>query len=214
LGLPLHLSNDLLIRVVGVPSLQQVAGHHVSRTAVLIHNRFSRAPSSLDRLAASLSQAAVEYQALSSVQPVKVVSLNSFVLDLLSLGRAFDRNLLGLATGTFLTLRCTHVSEGTVGTVRKCTACGTPATQMHFLNECTINEEARRHLKQSIPNEIIIPLLSTGDFAAFFAQIRCLPAEAASQDALERGFEQLVDAALAAASACVVQTLKANDSKH
>jgi hypothetical protein len=70
------------------------------------------------------------------------------------------------------------------------------------------------HLKQSIPNEIIIPLLSTGDFAAFFSQIRCLPAEAASQDALERGFDQLVNAALAAASSCVVQTLKANDSKH
>ncbi len=214
LGLPLHLSNDLLLKVVGVPSLQQIAGHHVSNTAALIHSRFSRAPSSLGRLAASLSQAAVEYQSLSSVQPVKVVSLNSFVLDLLSLGRGFERNLLGLATGTFLTLRCTHVSEGTVGTVRKCAACGTPATQTHFLNECSVNEEARRHLKQSIPNEIIIPLLSTGDFAAFFAQIRCLPAEADSQDTLERGFEQLVDAALAAASACVVQTLKANDSKR
>lgn len=141
LGLPLHLSNESLIKAVGVPSLLQITGYHVANTTTLIHNRFSQAPASLDNLKALLAQAAEGYRALSSPQPIRATPEGSFVLDLLSSGKGCERNLLGLATGTFLTLRCTKTSEGPIGTVRKCAVCRTPATQVHFLNECPVNDK-------------------------------------------------------------------------
>ena len=62
----------------------------------------------------------------------------------------------------------------------------------------------------SIPSGISIPPFSAGDFAAFFTQIRCLPATAGSQEVVEEGLEQLADAAVAAASLFVIKALQAN----
>ena len=170
-----------------MPSLLQIAGHHVLNTIAVIRDRFTHCPSSLNGLAASLSQAAEGYRTLNSPEPLRVIAGNSFVLDLLGLGKGFERDLLGLATGVFLTLRCTLATEGVIGSIRKCTACGRSATQAHFLNECPANEEARELLRRSVPQGITVPILSAGDFTAFFSQIRCLTVTATSRKWRRRG---------------------------
>lgn len=213
LDLPLHLPNEALLKVTGVPSLLQIAGHHVFNTVTVIRDRFTHSPSSLNDLATSLSQAAEGYKTLNSPEPLRVITGNSFVLDLLGLGKGFERDLLGLATGVFLTLRCTLATEGVVGSIRRCTACGRSATQAHFLNECPANEEARKFLRCSIPQGITVPVLSGGDFTAFFIQIRCLTVTATKREVAEEGSKQLTDSAVTAASMFVTKSLQANASK-
>jgi len=146
LDLPLHLPNDILLKVSGVPSLIQIAGHHVRSITTTIQNRFGCSPSSLKDLVAVLSQAGEEYQTLNTLEPIRLISCTSFILDLLGEGRGFERDVLGLATGLFLTLRCTKDSEGTKGHLRKCQKCGASASHEHFLNECLINYETRKLL--------------------------------------------------------------------
>jgi hypothetical protein len=209
----LHLPNEALLKVTGVPSLLQIAGHHVFNTVTVIRDRFTHSPSSLNDLATSLSQAAEGYKTLNSPEPLRVITGNSFVLDLLGLGKGFERDLLGLATGVFLTLRCTLATEGVVGSIRRCTACGRSATQAHFLNECPANEEARKFLRCSIPQGITVPVLSGGDFTAFFIQIRCLTVTATKREVAEEGSKQLTDSAVTAASMFVTKSLQANASK-
>jgi hypothetical protein len=82
LDLPLHLPNDVLLRIAGVPSLLQIAGHHVLNTTATIQNRFGRSPSSLLDLAASLMHTEEEYQARSNPEPIRALTGNSFVVDL------------------------------------------------------------------------------------------------------------------------------------
>jgi len=82
LGLPIHLPNKALLRVVGVPSMKQIAGHHVVNITTAIRNRFSCYPSSLNELAATLSHAAEEYKTLSTLEPIRAITQNSFYLDL------------------------------------------------------------------------------------------------------------------------------------
>ncbi len=214
LDLPLHLPNDPLLKVVGAPSLRQVAGHHVFNTTILIRERYSRCPTSLNDLVASLSHAADEYQALKKFTPLKTLPDGSLILDLLVSQRSFTRDVLGLATGVFLTLRCTHVSEGVIGAVRKCvTCCSTPATQSHFLNDCPINQNTRDLLLRNMPQGITGPLISSGDFFTFFANIRHLPAEVHNWDAVEEGLETLENLAATAATEFVSRTLQINAPK-
>jgi len=139
LDLPLHLPNDVLLRIAGVPSLLQIAEHHFLNITVTIQNRFGRSPSSLRDLAASLMHTAEEYQALSNPEPIRALTGNSFVVDLLGQGKGIKRDLLGLATGIFLSLRCSKDSEGTIGHLRKCPTCKVFASQEHFLNDCPLN---------------------------------------------------------------------------
>ena len=118
LDLPMQYSNDSLHKVVGIPTLKQIAGHHVIKNATTIHERFNRCPTSLENLAATLANAAEDYKTLQDSEPVKTHSNGTFLLDLLSSEKAFTHNVLGLASGTLLTLRYTQSTEGVVGKVR------------------------------------------------------------------------------------------------
>jgi hypothetical protein len=210
LGLPMHLPNNALLRVGGVPSLSMIAAHHIQKTTATIHERYNQCPMSLNRLAATITQAATEYQTLKDPKPIKTLQDGTFLLDILSTEKAFTRDVIGLATGAFLTLRCTRIADGFVGDIRRCTSCLVPATQKHFLNECPNNDEARYLLKQAIPRNIVVPLLSDQDLFTFFGSIRCLPVIADSLKAVENALESIAESAASAASTLIKKTLQAN----
>ena len=209
LDLPLHISNDPLIKIVGVPSLQQIAGYHLVNTTEVIRKRFAQCPISLNITAAAHSCAAEEYRAVKNSTSVKATSHGSYILDLLAEGNGYEHNLLGLATGVFLNLRCTHIREGPVGSMRKCPTCGVEATQKHFLNNCPINKDARTLILQSIPTAVKIITIEDGDFATFFTNIRNLPVETTNQKSAEEGLESILNAAVKAATMFVSTTLQA-----
>jgi len=209
LDLPLHIPNDPLIKVIGVPSLHQIAGHHLVNTTGTIRERFNQCPTSLNETAAVLSRAAEEYRALRDVVTVKAASHRSYILDLLAEGHGYEHDLLGLSTGVFLTLRCLHTSEGPVGTIRRCPTCRMEATQKHFLNICPINEEGRKLIRQSIPSAIKILAIENDDFATFFTNIRNLPVETTNQETAEEGLEPILKVAVKAATLFVSKTLQA-----
>jgi len=209
LDLPLHIPNDPLSKIIGVPSLHQIAGYHLVNTTGTIRERFTQCPTSLDRTAAALSHYAEEYRALRDVVPVKAASHRSYILDLLAEGLGYEHDLLGLSTGAFLTLRCLHTSEGPVGSIRRCPTCRVEATQKHFLNKCPINEEGRELIRQSTPAAIKILAIENKDFATFFTNIRNLSVETTNQETAEEGLEPILKAAVKAATMFVSKTLQA-----
>lgn len=173
LDLPLHLPNERLIRIIGVPTLTQIAGYHVKRNRQIILQRFGGCPFSLTRVFENLSESADQYIAIKKASPIVSITEGCFKVDIRALiGNSSNKSLLGLATGIYLTSRCTNSSQGPLGSVRHCTVCKVLGTQAHFLNDCPINLEPRKFLKQRIPAEFEVPLLNNGNFTAFFEQIR------------------------------------------
>jgi len=209
LDLPLHIPNDPLIKITGVPSLHQIAGYHLGNTTETIRVRFAQYPTSLNKTTTDLSRAAEEYRALKTAVSIKEVSHGSYTLDLLAEGHGYERDLLGLSTGVFLNLRCVHTLEGPIGSMRICPTCGVEATQRHFLNNCPINEEARNLFRQSISTAVKILAIENDDFTTFFTSIRNLLVGATNQEAAEEGLDSILKAAIKAAKMFVSKTLQA-----
>ena len=175
LDLPLHLPTEPLIKAVNTPSLTQIAAYHITCNKEIIQQRFGRCPSSLTQLTESLSHAAEDYLSIKKKPAIESTSRNLYKVDLRAISLSdISMELLGLATGTYLTLRHTDTSQGLVGSVKNCTNCKLPGTQTHFLNDCPLNTGARTILRDSIPNGVQIPLLAEGDFATFFMNFRKL----------------------------------------
>ena len=63
-----------------------------------------------------------------------------FNVDVWSAGEEYEKVTIGVATGSFLTIR-RGISTPTErrGTILPCPKCLVPGTQKHFLNECNIN---------------------------------------------------------------------------
>jgi hypothetical protein len=176
LGLPLQTPNNSLLELLKTPSLTQIAAHHVCRNFQLIQERFATYPSSLTTLAESLLPESLKYSELRDTPLLQMTDQGNYNVDLLVLEETFDKNTLGLATGTFLTLRKNDkASPIDRGTILSCPKCLVPATQIHFLNECPSNVHPRHILQCSIPHWMAIPQLSEGDIHAFFRDIRSLP---------------------------------------
>jgi hypothetical protein len=111
------------------------------------------------------------YDSLKGRGIIRKLSEGRFEVDLLAVHETFDKNVLGLFCGTFLSIRTT---EGRVGSLSSCPVCKTAALQKHFLNECPTHRESRETLKQSIAQDIRVQHLSEDDFHAFFLSLRSL----------------------------------------
>ena len=152
LGLPQQLPNDRLIKVVGIPTLTQIASNHVKRSWALAMQRFGSGPTSLIKLSEDLEPFVEPYKSLRGVKVVAALPDGHFKVDLCAVNYAMIcKELLGLATGTYLTLRHTDRTQGSVGSIKLCNVCLVPGTQTHFLDECPVNSEARDLLLQSVP---------------------------------------------------------------
>jgi hypothetical protein len=140
------------------------------------------------------------------------ISQGRFKVDLLAIAYSnLNKDLLGLSTGVYLTLRCTDLSQGPVGSIKPCTICKVPGTQAHFLNDCPINSGPRKTLNEDIPLGIRVPLLVEGNMAGFFEQIR--EVEVLTSTGVEITsmiLEPLARATLSASKTFVASTLSAN----
>ena len=123
-----------------------------------------------------------------------------------------NKEFFGLATGTFLTLRCTSRTEGPIGSIRQCAVCHVPGTQIHFLNSCSLNLEPRQMLMKGVPNGVRICALTDGNFALFFEQVRRLEIEAPGVEVTEEALESFAKVVMLASAAFVVRTLSGNPS--
>lgn len=181
LDLPLCMPNDRIMMAAGVPTLEQIAGHHTLKCTKAIRERFNQMPSSLSDLLTELSGSSNAYDLLKTRGSILPLSQGHFEIDLLSFREAFDKNTLGLFCGTFLSIRFT---EGLVGNLRVCPVCKVPALQVHFLNECPALKMPREILSRSIPKDLWIQYLSGGDFQAFFLNLRTLEVRSLLEESL------------------------------
>ena len=212
LGLPQQLPNERLIKVVGIPTLTQIAGNHVKRSWALTLQRFGSGPASLIQLSTDLEPFAEQYKSLQEVKAVATMPDGHFKVDLRAVNYAMIcKELLGLATGAFLTLRHTDRTQGSVGSVKLCNVCLVPSTQTHFLDECPVNSEARDLLLQGVPRGIRVPLIEEGLFSKFFEQLRELEVEAPSKgNVTPKEVESLLKAAMVSSKRFVEVTLQRN----
>jgi len=208
LGLPMQLPNLPLLKAVGTPSLIQIAGHYIINTSALIRERYHQSPASLTELETDLKGSANEYKTIKNPEPVKTTGRNTYLLDLLTSEKAFTRNVLGLATGAFLTLRNT---DGKIGTVRKCEFCSQPATQNHFLNDCSGTIELRTGFKQEIVDGVIVPLIQEINLSDFFLNSRSLHVSARSLETAQEAVNRLAELASSTATAIVHTVLEAHN---
>ena len=116
LDLPQHLSSQRLLDIVGVPSLTHMAGHHVRRSRDIILQRYGGYTDSLSCLSKELRNSTDEYKALKKTKAIGDLSENQYRINIRSIIPAIiNKEFFGLATGAFLTLRCTEGSQGLVG---------------------------------------------------------------------------------------------------
>jgi len=104
-------------------------------------------------LALRLTPLADRYALLHAPSMVVINSDGTLVADLLATREHLNKSLVGLVTGSLLTIRSKRDCDGEVGTVRFCPLCGVPASQEHFLNSCAVNSTPREILDHSLPLE-------------------------------------------------------------
>jgi phage terminase small subunit len=158
------------------PSLRQIAAHHIMSNLGKIEARFGEAPASVRTLAQNLKEEADSYLVLTErrEQFISIEGNGTYNVDIWGLGIDYNRASIGLATGAYLTIRRQCGNEGKIGEVLQCPMCNKPATQIHFLNECPINEVIRRNLLQNVDNGLYIEALAHRDFDRVFASSRSL----------------------------------------
>jgi len=172
LDLPLQTPNLPLLAALGVPSLRQIAAHHIHRNMGIIRDRFSEWPEALTLLVTELKHCAEEYTELRATVAISKLPDGHLVVDLLASKAYLNRCLLGIVAGTFLTIRYSGNQEGNTGQIQDCPKCREPATQEHFLNVCLINSVARDLLCRSVPSWVSVEHFVNRDFNAFFKDIR------------------------------------------
>jgi len=172
LDLPYQTPNILLLKALGLPSLVQIAAHHIVRISDAIEKRFSECPESLRSLTRELKPLVLEYSALREPCEAYLGSDGILVVDLLANKEYLSKSLLGLVTGSFLTIRFGVGHVGLVGDIRLCPKCRVPADQRHFLNSFTVNVAPREVLLHSLPSRYSIGHLLSRDFYSFYKHIR------------------------------------------
>jgi len=214
LDLPLQLPNSHLLKVIGIPTLNQIAGYQVNRNRELIETRFGKCPSSLISVAENLKQESEQYRALKKTEVITELCLGRYQVDIRAIaGSILNKEFLGLATGAYLTLRQAGNTQGKSAVVKKCLACNEDGTQAHYLNRCPINAKPRNDLLVSIPKGFRIPLLSNGEFSEYYKVIRELEIYAKRSKPTAELLEPLAKATMASAKEFVKVTLAANSPK-
>jgi len=173
LGLPMQTPNTPLLTALGIPSLTQIAAHHIVMNSKSIEQRFSGCPKSLSAFADRLTTQAVEYAQLHSPSAVSK-DRDDYYVDLLAHKSFLDKCYLGLVTGTFLTMRFKKGQGEATGKMRECPVCRVPASHGHFLNTCPVNSAPRAILSSSVPPKFSVKHLQDGDFSSFYKEVRML----------------------------------------
>ena len=173
LGLPLQASNTSVLYVAGIPSIAQIAAHHIRANKEKILLRYDRCPDSLTRIAESLTLEANRYDKIIGGQSI-IWEKDSKVLrvDLLRLPECFTKATVGLATGNYLSIR--HKKGPLTGQMESCPVCKVPATQEHFVNNCVLNEMPRLVVKMSLPKALKIALVEDGDLNRLYTTARTI----------------------------------------
>jgi hypothetical protein len=85
-----------------------------------IVGRFKEYPKTLSALTEKLQTLAKEYSELQSAQPIirKKGTSHEMTVDLLATQEFLDKSLLGMVTGSFLTIRSKEPQEGPIGSIR------------------------------------------------------------------------------------------------
>jgi len=167
LGLPNQLPNEPLLRSIGLPSLKQMASYHLERNLRLILSRFNR------RCPFALSKFVKDDPILEREKAGGIpLLMQSVTQNLFSYPECFVKEIIGLSTGTYLTIRCKTGADGVIGTVKNCPTCLVPATQRHFLNVCSVNNRSREILARSLPATFRVKYLSECDFHGFYMNLR------------------------------------------
>jgi len=174
LDLPISTPNEPILRAISVPSLKQIAAHHLIKNLSQIKKIFQTSPIILNQIVEDLKQKGDEYTKLRKANSVTHIERNNYSIDLLAHRNHLDRCYLGLITGNFLTFRSKGEQHGTKNEIRKCPICATLATQEHFLNECPCNSIPRTTLSSSIPNKYKIFHLNNGNVQLFYRDLRNL----------------------------------------
>jgi len=169
LNFPLQMPNTPLLQALGVPSLLQIASHHILNNADSIGKRFSDHPESLRVLAAELAPHGDEYARLQMPPPITETGENEFKMDLLADKKYLDRCFVGIVVGSFLTIR-----TSSSGRIRDCPRCKTPATQEHFLDSCPVNAVPRETLLSSVPLHVVVEQLQFKRLSVFYREVRSL----------------------------------------
>jgi len=215
LGLPLQIPNEKLIELVGSPSLFQIAAHHMVSNTSIILERFNKCPASLSCLSASMGPLAREYLDLRACNAVNWEPNCTLVVNLLAIRDCFEKEVLGLGSGTYLTMRAKKGSGQEVGTLMQCKRCKVPARQFHFLNECPGTQFPRELLKRSLPEWFQVHLIKEGDFNSFFMNLRAIRAYCAKDlQQVEEATLNLAKATAASAAFFVRLTLSAFDENR
>ena len=175
LDLPLRTPNRSLLQLLRLPSADVIAGHHIHRNLKLIQDRFDSIPQHLQDLRCQSNAHHLDYMAFRRINPaITKITDTTYLIDLLSAGEFMSKNLLGLASGTFLSLRFKKNDEGITGVLKDCPLCKLPATQSHFLDACPSNCTPRRELTDSVPPGFIVRDIQDSNFNLFYSNIRRL----------------------------------------
>jgi len=222
LDLPQQTSNQAILYDVRHPSLDEIAGHHLVSSLEKIRKRFLKVPDNLMRVTKEFMKKALRYRQLQNECPVKETPEGgrTYLADLGFFWGDFEKNTIGLITGNYLTLRSQDKSSHLpVGQILSCQICKVPATQIHFIDKCPLNRNARDLLTHSISPRLCIPLLERREFQALYLSLRSIRVDAKEFEGTEAQtipFDQLMEdlgnvsrAADAAADLFVSQTLTA-----
>jgi len=209
LHLPLHLPNQRLLELLRVPSLNQIAGHHVVNNARGVVERYQFSPESVQRLVTQLENDALQYANLKAPLRVARGPDGKLVVDILEFRDSFEKNVVGLGTGVFLNIRVQKGAKGEVGSLMQCPTCSVPAHQAHFLNDCPANAVPRVLIKCSLPGWLRIGLIDVGDFNSYYANLRAISASCIKElPEAEEDITNLAKATAAAATYFVTTTLE------
>jgi len=196
-----------MIHTVSVPSLEQIAAYHINRNAELIKERYGHCPVSISSYLESKKSFVDGYlESKSSNQP-EILTDGSLQINLFSFRSCFTKDLLGLTTGTFLTIRSRNSRQGTVGEIINCPICNLPATQTHFLNSCRVGDQARKLILNSVSAGITIQHLSDRDFGEYFKNLRNIRIRIPKELEITQFLEELSQVTALAGSKIVKETL-------
>jgi len=210
LDLPIPTPNEPVLKAISIPSLTQLAAHHIKKNWDQIEKRFGKSPTSLNQLAEKLDPQAHNYLALRRARSITHIEENNYSIDLLAHRDYMDRCYLGLIAGNMLTFRPEIKRQNFNDRISRCPHCATPATQEHFLNQCPINTIPRETLLKSVPKNYKILHILEGDFQSFYRDIRDLTLRIEGNYNKKDPFPKELYRNLAQAASSMAKTFAAN----
>ena len=188
----------------------QLVGYYIARNKKLILRRFDNCTASLEKLSKEIGRSTAEYKVINEPGVIKNSNRGRFRIDVRSLIHTIiNKEFLGLAAGVSLTLRCTNRSQGPV--VRLGNVLCVESPPLKFISErSALNSELRKVLLNGIPSSVVIPVLTSSDFASFYQQMRRLEVKAPEIEITCEVMESFALAVMSTSSLFAIKILSAN----